>query len=197
MKNLIIIIILFVNAQCASQNNIKMNNSNTIHISMTQGHEKNLLNGVVSSILTVTNNSTQDISVLLFYPNPNDLSFKSQSSLVKMKDREWNDSERSVPIKIPAGKSYQVTYFLNRYFEFLEEGEVNINYTLDLFVATDGGSPKSTAYNGTFNLKINKGSKEEIGEQFLNYQTNLKSENLKIKMEAEEALLYLNAVKDK
>lgn len=186
-----------INSQCASQNSIKMNNNTAINVSMTQGHGKNLLNGVVSSILTITNNSSQNISILLFYPNPNDLYFKSQSSLVKMKDRQWNDSERSIPIKIPSGKSYQVTYFLNRYFNFLEEGEVNINYTLDLFVATDDGSPKSTAYNGMFNIKINKGSKEEIGEQLLNYQANLKSENLKIKMEAKEALLYLSTVKEK
>lgn len=195
MKNVLIIFILFINAQCASQNNMTMNNN--INVSITPDHGINLLNGVVSSTLMVTNNSNQDISILLFYPNPNDLSFTCKSSLVKTKDRQWNDSERSVPIKISSGKSYQVKYFLNRYFTFLGEGEVNINYTLDLFVAIHGGSPKSTAYNGMFTVKIKKGSKDELEEQFLNFQTNLKSENKELKMEAEEALLYLDTVKQR
>ncbi|PWN68985.1 hypothetical protein C1631_013010 [Chryseobacterium phosphatilyticum] len=197
MKNLLIIIILFINAQCASQNTTKMNNNNNIGVNITQGQGKNLLNGVVSSILTVTNNSSQDVSILLFYPNPNDLSFTSPSSLVKIKDKQWNDSERSAPIKIAAGKSYHVTYFLNRYFEFLKEGEINVHYNLDLFVATEGGSPKSSAHHGVFNIKVDKGSKEEIQQQILYYQNNLKSEDFSLKKEAEEALLYLVAVSEK
>ena len=193
MKNLLIIIILFINAQCASQNTTKMNSNNNISVNITPGQGKNLLNGVVSSILTITNNSSQDISILLFYPNPNDLSFTSSSPLIKIKDRQWNDSERSAPIKIGAGKSYQATYFLNRYFNFLQEGEISMQYNLDLFVAADGGSPKSSAYHGTFNIKVVRGSKDEVYQQILYYQNNLKSDHPSLKMEAEEALLYLAA----
>lgn len=192
-----LIIFLFINLQCTSQNKIKMSNSNNIQVSISAGPGKNMLNGTVSSILTVTNNTHQDIDILLFYPNPNDLSFNSQSSLVKMKERVWNESERSVPIKVSSGGSYQVTYFLNRYFDFLKEGVVKINYSLELFISIEGSLLKNITYNGDFNIKIDKDSKDEIQKQFLYYQANLKSENRKIKSEAEEALIYLNPTNEK
>ncbi|HEX8575148.1 MAG TPA: hypothetical protein VF677_02535 [Flavobacterium sp.] len=188
----VLIIFLFINLQCTSQNKIKMSNSNNIQVSISAGQGKNMLNGTVTAVLTITNNTHQDISILLFYPNPSDLSFNSQSSLVKMKESVWNESERSVPIKISSGRSYQITYFLNRYFDFLKEGVVKINYSLELFISIEGSLPKNSTYNGEFNIKIDKGSKDEIQKQFLYYQTNLKSENRKIKSEAEEALIYLN-----
>ncbi|PIF46646.1 hypothetical protein CLU96_3684 [Chryseobacterium sp. 52] len=195
MKNLLILVILFINVKCISQNNNKRNNN--INVSIAGNHRENLLNGLVSSILTISNNTSQDINILLFYPNPNDLSFESKSSLVKMKDRQWNDNERSVPIKISSGKSYQITYFLNRYFTFLAEGNIKINYTLELLTSTEGNPPKSNSYKGEFDITVINDSKEGVAKQTSYYQSNLKSDDRKIKMESEEALFYLNEVSKK
>ena len=190
MKNLIIIILL-INTQCVAQNTNNMKDN--INVTFSSGQEKNIIDGIIPVILTIENNTDQEISILLYYPNPNDLSFDCQQVSVKKKERGWNFSQRSAPIKIPMGETYKITYFLGRYFNFLKVGEVKISYNLNLNVITQNSKSENILYEGSFPIQIGNGTNEELKKQISYYRINLKSKDRKIKIEAEEALFYLNS----
>ncbi|MFV0304424.1 MAG: hypothetical protein ACK5IC_02950 [Moheibacter sp.] len=189
MKNLMIFFLIF-NIQCLSQKEANMDNK--INVNIVGGQKINYIGGGIPVTLTVSNNTNQGISILLFYPNPNGLSFDSTSPLLKKKETLWNDSERSIPIIIPPRSSYQTTYFLNRYFEFLNEGIVSISYSLELLATIKNDKPQSSTYNGVFTIKVESENREEIKKQYNYYKNNMNSIDFRIKKEAEEALLWLN-----
>lgn len=193
VKNLIIILLL-INTQCIAQNTKNMKDN--IKVTFSSSQEKNIIDGIIPVTLTIENNLDQEISILLYYPNPNDLSFECQEVSVKKKERGWNFSERLAPIKIPTRETYKITYFLGRYFNFLKVGEFKISYNLNLNVITQN-SQSENIYEGSFPIQIGNGTNEELKKQISYYQINLKSEDRKMKIEAEEALFYLNSAHEK
>jgi hypothetical protein len=183
-------VLLAINILCFTNNN-NNNMTTNIIVTVTNKQGKNLLNGIIQVTLAIRNNTNQDISVLLPYPNPNGFSFDSQSSILKKKFAESELIERTVPLKISSGKTYEADYFLNRYFYFINEGQAKISYVLYTTVEKDF-EPTPVVYNGNFSIELQNASEEELRKQFLYYSNNLKSDNRKIRMEATEALSFVD-----
>ncbi|KFF23417.1 HEAT repeat domain-containing protein [Chryseobacterium vrystaatense] len=188
MKNLIFILLL-INMQCVAQNSNNMKDN--INVTFSGGQEKNIINGIIPAILTIKNNTNKEIFVLLFYPNPNDISFDCQQPFVEKKNRGWNLSEENIPIKIQSGETYKNVYFLGRYFKFLKDGKFDIIYDLELSAGTGNTQSESISYKGNFPIQISSGSNEELKKQLSYYSENLKSDNRKIKEESAEALSFV------
>src|SRR5580658_9595530 len=105
--------------------------SKTISVSVSSPEEQVLLHGPIPAVVTVANNSSNAVSILLPYPNPNNLKLEGrpQSSLVQ-KPIEYLENDRSVAIRINPGEGYTLRYFLNRYFKIIRPGTITISYRL-------------------------------------------------------------------
>jgi hypothetical protein len=166
---------------------------NNVEITISGKSEQNLLEGTVPVSLVITNKTNHNIFVALAYPNPSELSFESQSPIIKKKNNENEFIDVKAPIEeISPGEKYEVIYFLNRYFIFTGVGKAEVSYRIYPTIQIEGFNPENTLYEGTFSIEFINASNEELINQFSVYSTQLKSDNRKIKMESAEALSFID-----
>jgi hypothetical protein len=150
------------------------------------------LDGPVPVVATVKNLSPSAVSILLPYPNPNNLGFRSLTEgFASPKVVEKNEIERTAPITIEASRQYSVTYYLNRYFAFQRAGAGYLEYTLNIRVIA-GEVSNSHAFSGRFGVDLAVVSDVQLREALAVYSARLRSPNRQETNEAAEALAYLN-----
>ena len=169
--------------------------SNTISVSVSSTKEPLLLNGPIPAVVTVANISSNVVSILLPYPNPNNLKFEGKpiSSLV-LKPVEYLENERSTAIRINPGDGYTRRYFLNRYLKIIKPGTITISYrlTIPLSVLTTGQRWTDTEFTGTFQIAAVDDSEDMLRATLAQYAGTLKGADKQIQMEAAEALAFLD-----
>jgi hypothetical protein len=163
-----------------------------------RGSEKpKLFQGPVEAIVTVKNVSTHPVEILLPYPNPNHLGFACKSQgYAKPKQVEHEEIERTAPIRIDPGSSYTAVYYLNRYLTFLKAGQVRVSYRLGLPVTRQPGTPEAVqedaVFEGEFAVQLIEGSEQALRGELASYAAQLESRNRQEKMQAAEALAFLD-----
>ena len=152
--------------------------------------------GPVPVIVSVSNISPDPVKILLPYPNPNNLRLHALGdTAVRQKTVERKRSERTVPIELAAGETRVLNYYANRYFEFQGPGQVNVSYDLTIPVTVQsGGQPayEDAAFEGRFLVKLVKGSEVELRADLAKFASQLENEDRQLKMEAAEALAFLD-----
>lgn len=182
------IIIFLFNLHSVAQNPKQMFNFITVNISVSESPFP--AEGIVPVVLEVKNEMPYEVSVLLPYPNPNNLMF--QSSNLSKKEVKEDIIERTAPIYIAAGETYRVTYFLNRYFFLNREGTFDINYQLNTTIDRSDAAAKGCYFEGTFTIHIRKTSSDKLKKQYAFYAERLTAPDRKIQLEAGEALSFLD-----
>jgi hypothetical protein len=168
-----------------------------IAVTISGSEKHSLLHGPVAAIVTVRNVSAHRVEILLPYPNPNHLVFgcKSEGS-VKPKQVEREKIERTIPIRIDPGSSYTTVYYLNRYFSFLKAGRVRVSYRLELPVTRQPGTPETVhedaVFEGEFTVQLIEGTEKALREELARHAAKLESKNRQEKMQAAEALAFLD-----
>jgi hypothetical protein len=154
-----------------------------------------VLNGPVGVSISIVNNSGEPASILLPYPNPNNLSFRcSTDGFVVPKEVEFDAVERTSPTVIKAAEKYVVTYYLNRYFKFLRAGRGKFQYELTAFGKVgDQGTQKLHTFKGEFDLEIVAASDEELRAEFAKRSEQLHSPDRQAKMQAAESLAFVDS----
>jgi hypothetical protein len=168
--------------------------SNIIEVKV-QGEEPHLLGGPVPVLLAVTNHDSKAASVLLPYPNPNNLSFRCLSSdFAQAKQVEPDPIERTVPTVIQANGNVTRHYYLNRYFRFAKPGKSAFAFELQMLVKGGGPQdvPTNQRFTGTFEIQLMSPSDDELRKELGLYQTELNSADRLKKEEAAEALAFLD-----
>jgi len=179
-------------------NNIEIDNINNnsnmknVEIIVCNKSDKDLLGGIIPVSLIIKNKTNHHLSVILPYPNPGELSFDSKSPLLIKKSNEQKLDEITVSTEISPGDKYEAIFFLNRYFSFKEKGKADISYKLYITMKLGNSIPVNEYYEGTFPILLMDASDEELTRQFAYYSNNLNSNNRKIKMEAAEALSFID-----
>jgi len=175
-------------------NNITINNMiNDIEIVVLNKSEKNWVGGIFPVSLIIKNNTGQAISLPLLYPNPAELSFDTPSPLEKKLQEDIIIDARIVPTTISPGETYEIVYFLNRYFNFVNEGKFEISYSLKTTIDMEGSKSTKGVYEGTFFIELkNPSSNEELEKQYAYYSNQLKSGDNKRRKEAVEALSFID-----
>ncbi len=177
-----------------AQNKESTQMSGTIAVTV-QSPQSHLLGGAVPVLTTIVNHTPGPITVLLPYPNPNNFRFGcSQRSFAEPKPVHYDPDERTVPTDIQSGGSHQVTYYLNRYFKFIKPGSAEFTYELDLPVMNGGQQSTFTSkiFTGTFHVKQVSASDEQLRREFDAYARQLQSSDRQKKMEAAEALAFVD-----
>lgn len=157
--------------------------------------EQRLVQGPVPVLAMLTNVSPTTIHVLLPYPNPSNLGFRSLTQYFgAAKAVEQDPIERTAPIMIEPGKTHKATYYLNRYFSFPRAGNGEFEYRLRMRVTHDGVNPtsKTEMFGGTFGVQLIAGSENQLRGALALYSGQLRSLNRQEKMEAAEALAFVD-----
>ena len=195
-KYIISLLLLLINISGFTQNNnIKINNmTNDVEIVVFNKSQKNWVSGIIPVNFLIKNNTKHEISLLLPYPNPMGLSFDTQSSVLEKKPQEdLMIDVRVVPTEISSGETYEIVYFLNRYFNFVSEGEFEIFYSLETMIDIEDSESSTRVYEGKFSIELqNPSSNEELKEQYSYYSNHLKSDDEKLRKEAAEALSFID-----
>jgi len=167
---------------------------NDVEITVFNKSEKNWVGGVVPVNFLIKNNTKHKIFLLLPYPNLTGLSFDTQSVVLKKKPQEdLIIDERIIPTKISSGETYEIVYFLNRYFNVASEGEFEISYSLKTMIGMENSEWSNRVYEGKFLIELkNPPSNEELEEQYSYYSNQLKSDDKKLREEAAEALSFID-----
>jgi hypothetical protein len=169
--------------------------SKTISVSVSSPEEQVLLHGPIPAVVTVANNSSNAVSILLPYPNPNNLKLEGrpQSSLVQ-KPIEYLENDRSVAIRINPGEGYTLRYFLNRYFKIIRPGTITISYRLIIPLSVLGAGQRwtDTEFEGTFQVVIVDDSEDTLRASLAQYASKLRGADIQTRMEAAEALAFLD-----
>lgn len=155
-----------------------------------------LLGGPVAAVVTVTNHGPRTASILLPYPNPNDLSFSCTSSEIALpKTIERDPIDRAAPIQVQAGGEYTATYYLNRYFSFVKVGRVDCAYELKMLVANVGepAPPRKEVFNGKFEITLVLGSSDQLRGEFSKFAKQLQDLKRSLRIQAAEALAFVDS----
>lgn len=185
---LFLIIILLFNLQIIAQNPNQMFNPVTVNI--TAGKPSFPVEGVAPVILEVKNETAYEISVLLPYPNPNNLTFHSLH--LNRKKTTTEPIERTAPTYIAAGETYREIYYLNRYFFLKREGSFEINYQLDITIEQPNTAIDGYHFEGSFVIQIVKKPTEDLKKQYAFYAEHLTSSDPHTREKAGEALSFLD-----
>jgi hypothetical protein len=148
----------------------------------------------VPVFITLTNLRPEPVSVLLPYPNPNNLGFQCLTEhFAAAKTVEEDAIERTAPITIEPGQNYRATYYLNRYFTFLKEGSGDFEYQLRMLVTCGKPEPasKTETFRGTFSVQLTSASEDQLRDALAAYASQLRSLNRQEKMEGAEALAFV------
>ena len=149
-----------------------------------------LRKGPIPATVLIQNASAGPVEVLLPYPNPNHLRFDCASGTRKHVERQ--EIERTIPIALAPGQTYTATYFLNRYLVFGAPGLTRVSYHLDVFTTPSGGEGGGEIVSdGELAIELIEGTDEVLKEELSNYAAGLRSRDRKLKMEAAEALAFL------
>lgn len=150
--------------------------------------------GPIPAVVAIRNASTGPVELLLPYPNPNHLRFESTSAT--RKEVEHQEVERTVPVSIAPGNTFISTYFLNRYLAFGAPGIARVIYHLDVYTTLNAGSPAASGgeivSEGDFTVELIEGTEEALKGELSNHAVGLRSGDRRIKMEAAEALAFLD-----
>ncbi|CAN94827.1 MULTISPECIES: HEAT repeat domain-containing protein [Sorangium] len=171
-----------------------MANSNVgISIDVSAPAAPVLLAGPIPAVVVVHNRSAAPIDILLPYPNVNDLRFESPSATQRPTPSVGD--ERTIAIPIPPGQRYASTYYLNRYLRFDVPGDARVKYQLDVHVTVSPRTPeasnKEITAAGELTFHLIQGTEDALKEVLSNHAANLRSKDRKVKMEAAEALAFL------
>src|SRR6266581_66673 len=168
--------------------------SNTIILTASSS-KPHAFNGPVAVAFSIANNSAEPASVLLPYPNPNNLSFRCASSDFALPKQVESDSiERTAPTIVKPGAKHTVTYYLNRYFKFPRTGRGKFQYELTAFINFgDKGAPKLHTFNGAFEVELIAASDEELRKEFAARSEQLQSNDRQAKLEAAESLAFIDS----
>jgi len=167
-------------------------------ISITVHSEKSsLLGAPIPVSMAVTNTSQFPIEILLPYPNPNNLAFGCiTQGLAKPKQIERQEIERTIPVKISPGTTYSSIYYLNRYLAFNNSGRADISYRLTALVSWKDETGKmnhnQAAFDGRFEITLVEGSVDQLRTLLGYYRGRLTNPDRKEKMQAAEALAFLD-----
>jgi len=172
--------------------------SNLISVTVSGSGRPELIQGPVAAIVKINNLSTQPVEILLPYPNPNNLSFTgSGAEFAKRKAVAREEIERSVPIVIEPGRTHTAVYYLNRYLQFLKPGEMRISYQLTIGVTSGAGTDnkvhKEPVFEGEFGIRLVPGTDQELEDLLAVYASRLDSRDRQEKMQAAEALAFLDS----
>ena len=191
MAAVVAILCIFVHVGKAS------NMIDVLHITITGSERPNLLLGPVEAIVTVKNISTQRVEIHLPYPNPNHLRFECKApgfAVPKPVDEEV--IQRTIPIAVDPGDNYRAVYYLNRYLSFLKEGKAPISYHLSMLVTRAADTPEAVhdqqEFKGTFTVLLIEASEQALRNELARYAGQLESRNRQEKMQAAEALAFLD-----
>src|SRR6476646_1150200 len=198
-------------AEAATELEASVHSSNVFHKQLQQQKEtmqmsdpivvtagafkQQALNGPVAVSISITNNSTEPASILLPYPNPNNLSFRCATSEFALpKTVEDAPIERTSPTTVKPGAKYTVTYYLNRYFKFLRPGRGRFHYELTAFVKFgDQGSQKLHTFTGEFDVELVAASDDELRTEFAARSEQLRSADRQVKLQAAESLAFIDS----
>ena len=176
------------NLQSVAQNQKQMSDIITVNISASERSFPT--EGIVPVVFEIKNEMPYEISVLLPYPNPNNLQFSSAH--LKIKELKREIVERSAPVYIAAGDAYRVTYFLNRYFFLNREGTFEIGYKLNTTIVSPDMAADGYHFEGNYTIHLHKASSDELKKQYAFYSEQLTSPDQQTRMEAGEALSFLD-----
>jgi hypothetical protein len=157
--------------------------------------EQQALNGPVAVSISIVNNSTEPASILLPYPNPNNLSFRCATSEFALpKNVEDAPIERTSPTTIKPRMKYTVIYYLNRYFKLLRPGRGRFRYELTAFVKFGNqGSQTPHTFTGEFDVELVAASDEELRTEFAASSEQLRSADRQVKLQAAESLAFIDS----
>jgi hypothetical protein len=171
-----------------------MNNMVSVNV---YADKVSLLDGPVAATVEVSNVSADTIEISLPYPNPNNLTFSCLTEgFATQKQVKLQEIERTIPIRIMPGANYSSVYYLNRYFAFHKSGDVRISYQLRALVSSKIGTAQAiheqASFTGQFQIKLIEGSQHDLQTQMASFSGRLKSTDRQEKMEAAEALAFLD-----
>jgi hypothetical protein len=171
--------------------------NDVISVSFESPMEPALLHGPVKATITVKNLTRQPVEVLLPYPNPNNLAFECKTpGLARSKPVEFEEIGRVIPTAIAAKGSISATYYLNRYLAFLKPGVATVAYRVRILVSveprTDRAVDTEMVFEGDFELRLVQASEADLRSHLAMYAARLRSTNRQAKMEAAEALAFLD-----
>jgi hypothetical protein len=168
--------------------------SDTITVRM-QSAGPHLYGGPVPVTTVVQNAGPDAASVLLPYPNPNNLSFRCASrDWAQTKPVQEDPIERTAPLVVPPGGTVTRTYFLNRYLRFLRPGTAECSYSLRMLVTRKGAqqSANHETFAGTFTVQLDPASDDQLRAEMARYAARLDNPDRQTKAEAAEALAFLD-----
>ncbi len=113
-KYIILFLFLIIHISGFTQNSNIINSDviTDVEIIVSNKSEKNLIGGSVPVSLIIKNNTKQEILIALAYPDPWELSFGSQSPILKNIYEEATIIDAKVTLmQIPSGGMYEFTYF--------------------------------------------------------------------------------------
>jgi len=161
----------------------------------TQSTGPHLHGGPVPVPIVVENLGSAPVSILLPYPNPNDLTFRcTPADLARAKLVEQDPIERIAPLDIPSYRSETRMYYLNRYFEFIRPGRAECSYQLNTSISVEGtpAAYQHETFTGTFTIQLERASDEQVRTELSDYAMMLDNPNRQKRAEAAEALAFLD-----
>lgn len=170
--------------------------NNIVSVNVYSG-KVSFLDGPVAVTVEVSNISADTIDISLPYPNPNNLTFSCLTGgVATQKEVILQEIERTIPIRIMPGANYSSVYYLNRYFAFHKSGEIRISYQLRALIGSRVGTGpavhEQASFTGQFQIKLVEASQHDLQAQMASFSGRLKTTNRKEKMEAAEALAFLD-----
>lgn len=176
-----------------AQSRGSMNMNGAITATLQSSERQSYLHGPVPVTVTVSNVSTAPLSILLAYPVPETLRFESDNLEIAAQKRvAVGAMARTAPIDIAPGAQYTATYYLNRYFEFRAAGLAIIDWHLTI-PFTQGDNPTATPeFQGSFRVELVLPREPELRDKLAHYAMALQSPDLRTKMQAAEALAFLD-----
>jgi hypothetical protein len=169
----------------------------TIELTVSGSKNPDVLGGPIAATLLFRNHSSQRLTILLPYPNPNHLEFECRTpGFAIRKEVERREEDRTIPIPIAPLGTHSATYYLNRYFRFQQPGEAKIAYRLETVVATEGRVdkvvPENAVFAGEFTIKLVHGTEADLHRELAAYANRLEGHGRPAMVENAEALAFLD-----
>lgn len=129
------------------------------------------IDGLIDLQLTIVNNNEYSISMLLEYPDRLGLRFTSQDGVSVKKDEARFDEDKIIPYReLGPGEKYITNIALNRYLQFPNPGDMEVNYQIIFNYAKTGqenkGRLRTYKTKGEFTLKIDGNRKRDVATQY-------------------------------
>jgi hypothetical protein len=150
------------------------------------------VHGPVPVTIMVTNISGAPISIQLAYPVSGNIAFECGNADIATSRPVERGTLRTVPIAIAPGRNYTATYYLNRYFRFHAAGHAIFAWHLTV-PFKQGDSPTVTPeFQGSFPVELVLPPEQELRAELARYSKELRSSDPRARMEAAEALAFLD-----